>query len=86
MKKIINRAFEKTLHKQTGRTPEIEFSDGKLRIWGTFVPEDPAEFYQLLHQWVMDYSTKPASETIVDIGIKYTGGFWMPFIQKLLKN
>jgi hypothetical protein len=71
---------------QTGRTPEIDFTNGKLRIWGTFIPDNPAEFYQPLHEWVMKYSANPAPETIVDIGIRYTGGFWMPYIKKLLQE
>ena len=72
--------------KQTSRTPLIEFVNGKLRIWGTFVPENPAEFYLQLHNWIEEYSANPALETIVEIGIKDTGGFWMTYIQKLLQE
>jgi len=76
-----------TLHiEQTYRTPKIEFSVGKLRIWGTFVPENPAEFYSLLHEWIEKYSINPAPETVVEIGIMHTGGYWMPYIQKLLQE
>lgn len=78
--------MKKLYIEKTSRTPEIEFKYGKLRIWGIFVPENPAEFYLPLHDWIEEYSSAPAPETIVDIGIKYTGGFWMPYIQKLLKE
>lgn len=71
---------------QTDRTPEIKFKYGKLRIWGTFVPIDPAEFYIPLHEWVNKYSNSPAPVTVVDIGLKYTRGYAMHYIQKLLQE
>jgi hypothetical protein len=76
--------LKKLYIKQTDRTPEIDFSDGKLRIWGIFVPVDPATFYLPLHDWIEEYSAKPAAETVVDFGVRYTRGYWMPYIQKLL--
>jgi hypothetical protein len=71
---------------QTSRTPLVEFTDGRLRIWGTFVAENPAEFYSPLHEWIEKYSTNPAQETIVEIGVLYTRGFAMSYIQKLLQE
>jgi hypothetical protein len=71
---------------RTDRTPLIEFTDGKLRLWGTFVPENPAEFYLPLNEWVEKYSTNLASETIVEIGIIYTRGSGMNYIEKLLQE
>lgn len=78
--------LKKLYIEQTSRTPEIDFSDGKLRIWGTFVPENPAEFYLPLHEWIEKYSANPAPETVVEIGILYTRGFAMSYIQKLLQE
>jgi hypothetical protein len=71
---------------QTGRTPKIRFSDGKLLLWGTIVPVDPDGYYSQLQEWVMEYSVAPVKETIVDIGIEYVRGFGMSFIQKLLQE
>lgn len=68
----------------TDRTPEIEFKYGKLRIWGTFVPVDPAGFYIQLNEWVKKYSLSPAQETVVELGIVYTRGYAMHYIKKLL--
>jgi hypothetical protein len=70
----------------TDRTPEIKFKYGKFRIWGTFVPIDPAGFYLPLHEWVKQYSLAPAPVAIVDIGLKYTRGYAMNYIQKLLQE
>jgi hypothetical protein len=83
---ILKQPIKKLWIEQTYRTPEIDFKYGKLRIWGTFVPENPAEFYLPLHEWIEKYSANPAPETVVDFGIKYTGGYWMPYIQKLLQE
>ena len=71
---------------QTYRTPEIKFKYGKLRIWGTFVPVDPAGFCIPLYEWANKYSNSPAPFTIVDIGLKYTRGYAMSYIQKLLQE
>jgi len=71
---------------KTDRTPEIDFSVGKLRIWGTFVPENPAEFYLPLHDWLKNYSIAPATETVVDIGIAYVRGYSMDYIEALLQE
>ena len=71
---------------QTYRTPEIEFKYGKLRIWGTFVPVDPAEFYIPIYEWVNKYSLSPAPETVIDIFLTYTRGYAMKYMQKLLQE
>jgi hypothetical protein len=71
---------------QTDRTPEIKFKYGKLRIWGTFVPIDPVGFCIPLFEWVAEYSLSPAPETIVDVGILYSRGYAMSYIQKLLQE
>ncbi len=78
--------MEKLYIESTDRTPEIEFTYGKLRIWGTFVPVNPAGFYLPLHEWIRTYTISPASVTIVDIGLKYIRGYAMNYIQKLLQE
>ena len=70
----------------TDRTPEIKFKYGKLRIWGTFVPVDPAGFCIPLFEWVMKYSLSPAPETVIDIFLTYTRGYAMKYMQKLLQE
>jgi hypothetical protein len=71
---------------QTDRTPEIKFEYGKLHIWGTFVPVDPAEFYELLMEWVKKYSIAPAPVTVFNIGILYVRGYAMNIIEALLQE
>lgn len=69
---------------QTERTPKIRFSYGNLLIWGTFVPVDPVGFYSPLYEWVIKYSNSPAPETVINIGIRYTRGYAMNYMEKLL--
>ena len=78
--------MQKLYIEQTDRTPEIKFSYGNLSLKGTFVPIDPAGFYLPLHEWVNKYSNSPASVTIVDIGLKYTRGYAMNYLKKLLQK
>lgn len=78
--------MEKLYIERTDRTPLIEFTNGKLRIWGTIVPENPNEFYFPLYEWVKEYSISPAKETIIEIGIIYTRNSGMINIQKLLQE
>jgi hypothetical protein len=70
----------------TDRTPKIEFNDGHLLLWGTFVPDDPYEFYSVLHDWIKIYSIAPAVETVVEIGIAYVRGFAMDYVEALLQE
>lgn len=78
--------MEKLYIERTDRTPLIEFTEGKLRIWGTIVPENPAEFYLPLNDWVKKYSTNPAPETVIEVGIIYTRQNPMNYLQKLLQE
>ncbi len=78
--------LKKLYIEQTDRTPEINFTHGRLRIWGTFVPLDPAGFNLPLHEWVKKYSITPASVTLIEIGIKYTRGYAMNYLKKLLQE
>lgn len=83
---ILKQPIKKLWIEQTSRTPEIKFSYGRLRISGTFVPNDPDEFYKPLYEWVKKYSLTPAPITVVDIGLTYTRGYAMHYIKKLLQE
>ena len=78
--------MQKLSIEQTDRTPQINFENGKLRIFGTFVPVEAYEFYSILYNWIKIYSKSTATETIVDVGIAYTRGFAMEYIEALLQE
>ena len=71
---------------KTDRTPEIDFTFGKLRIFGTYAPDEPYEFYSVLYNWIKIYSKSPASLTVVEIGITHTRGFFMEYIESILQD
>ncbi len=77
--------MEKLFIQKTTRSPEVNFAEGDLRLWGTFTQDDPISFYVPLHNWIRMYSMNPAPETTVHIAIHHTNGYWMPYIEKLLK-
>lgn len=79
-------SMEKLYIERTDRTPEIEFTNGKIRIWGTIVPENPDEFFNVLHEWVKEYLKSPDKETTIEIGIIYTRQNPMNYLQKLLQE
>jgi hypothetical protein len=83
---LLNPTIKKLYIESTDRTPEIKFKYGRLRMRGTFVPVDPDGFYLSLHAWVKTYSIYPAPETVVDIYLRYTRGYAMIYIQKLLQE
>jgi hypothetical protein len=70
----------------TDRTPEIEFTFGKLHIWGTYAPDEPYEFYKVLYDWIKIYSKSPAPLTFIEIGITHTRGFFMEYIESILQD
>ena len=78
--------MQKLYIEQTYRTPEIKFSYGNLSLRGTFVPVDPVAFYLPLLKWVSKYSIAPAPVTIIDVFLRYTRGYAMNYIHKLLQE
>jgi hypothetical protein len=57
----------------TAKTPHILFSaeTGSLEISGRSIPENSAEFYQPVYDWLDQYSLKPLPETMVKIQLEY---------------
>ena len=78
--------MEKLCIEQAERSSEVIFSHGGLRLWKTFIPVDAAAFYIPFYEWIEKYSIDSAAETVVRIGIQYTGLHWMRYIQKLLEG
>jgi hypothetical protein len=59
--------------KDTLKTPGIEFNpqEGKLKIFGRAIPENPEEFFTGVLQWVKKYFQNPTELTIIDIQLEY---------------
>jgi hypothetical protein len=60
------------LIESTKKTPEVRFSvDGRLKISGRSIPEDPSQFYDQLFDWVTFYCEEPEGITTFDIQLEY---------------
>ncbi len=64
--------MDNLLISSTKKTPEVMFTtDGRLKISGRSIPEDPAKFYDELFEWVYYYCQEPGEITTVDIELEY---------------
>ncbi|MBN1597694.1 MAG: DUF1987 domain-containing protein [Bacteroidales bacterium] len=60
------------LIESTKKTPEVSFNtDGRLKISGRSIPEDPTKFYDELFEWIFFYCQEPSDTTTVDIELEY---------------
>ncbi len=58
----------------TKKTPEVRFhTDGRLKISGRSIPEDPTMFYDQLFEWIYFFCQDPPSSNIttLDIELEY---------------
>jgi len=56
----------------TKKTPEVRFHpDGRLKISGRSIPEDPGLFYDQLFEWMYYYCQEPRDITTLDIELEY---------------
>jgi hypothetical protein len=60
------------LIESTKNTPEVSFNvDGRLKISGRSIPEDPTQFYDILFEWIYFYCQEPSDITTLDIELEY---------------
>ena len=57
----------------TEDTPKVtlDASSGKFEMSGRSLPEDAAEFYQPILDWLETYSASPNPETIFEVRLEY---------------
>jgi hypothetical protein len=64
--------MDNLLIESTKKTPEVRFSsDGRLKISGRSIPEDPTQFYDQLNDWVLLYCQLPGDVITFDIQLEY---------------
>jgi hypothetical protein len=60
------------LIESTKKTPEVSMNtDGRLKISGRSIPEDPTKFYDQLFEWTYFYCLEPSEVTTLDIELEY---------------
>jgi hypothetical protein len=71
----------------TKKTPKIAFDpDGKMKITGRSIPEDPSKFYDSVLLWLQDYVKTPAPKTVIDIELEYFNSGTSKFILQILRE
>ncbi len=65
--------MEKLFIEGTPKTPTVDFdsSTGKIVLKGRSIPENSIEFYRPMQDWLDEYSSTPADQTVVDIRLEY---------------
>jgi hypothetical protein len=60
------------LVESTKKTPDVRFHpDGRLKISGRSIPEDPGLFCDQLFEWIYYYCQEPRDITTLDIELEY---------------
>lgn len=64
--------MEKFTLEAGNKTPYINFQpDGNLALSGKSIPENSAEFYQPVYEWLDKYATEPNNKTQIKIQLEY---------------
>lgn len=59
--------------KETSKTPRIVFDGdvGVLELYGRSIPENSLEFFEPLHEWLVEYSQNAQEKTIIEMKLEY---------------
>ena len=64
--------MEKFTLEAGNKTPYINFQpDGNLELSGKSIPENSAEFYHPVYEWLDKYASEPQSKTVIKIQLEY---------------
>ena len=72
--------------KGTSKTPEIDFTPGKINISGRSIPEDAIAFFQPVVKWIEEYLANPVNLTKANFKIEYINSGSNRFVFTILKN
>lgn len=65
--------MEKLTQAGSLKTPSVNFDpdQGLIEIRGKSIPENAAEFYEPLYDWLDRYATNPKEKTVVNLYMEY---------------
>jgi len=79
--------MEKLEFQPTQKTPYVLLDPaGKITFRGRSIPEDVSLFYEDILDWIVSYSTSPASHTEVEIEMEYLNSGTSKYMLRLLKK
>ena len=70
----------------TRKSPLVHLQDGKLHFSGRTIPENPAEFFKPVMDWVKEYARGMADHTIIDLNFEYINTASTKWIYNILKT
>jgi hypothetical protein len=70
----------------TKRTPRIVLEQGRIFILGRSIPEDTAEFYRPVYEWIMNYTRINGNKTTVELGFEYINTSSTKWIYNIIKK
>lgn len=73
----------------TSKTPQVDLNHltGELILSGRSIPENPAQMYEQILNWIKQYSEKPRHKTNLRLNLEYfntASAIWLAKIVKLL--
>jgi hypothetical protein len=73
--------------KATYKTPFVWLAkDGQLTIKGRSIPEDGAEFYENIFEWVENYQGNLSLPTVLEIELEYLNDISSKYLLQIIKR
>ena len=57
--------------KGTRKTPEVVIEDGRFRIEGRSIPENPGIFYKPLYDWIIERFSETEGKPVIEFAFDY---------------
>jgi hypothetical protein len=70
----------------TKRTPWIILEKGRIFIMGRSIPENPADFYRPVQEWISSYVTDYTEKSKIEFGFEYINTSSIKWIFAILRS
>ena len=70
----------------TKRTPWIILEPGRIFIMGRSIPENPADFYKPVREWISKYSREFIGRSKIEFGFEYINTSSIKWIYTILRD
>ena len=77
---------DRFIHIPTKRTPWIILEQGRIFIMGRSIPENPADFYRPVREWISKYSQDYIGKSKVEFGFEYINTTSIKWIFTILRE
>jgi hypothetical protein len=70
----------------TKRTPWIILEEGRIFIMGRSIPENPADFYRPVQEWINEYVVNNTRKSKIEFGFEYINTSSIKWIFAILRK